>query len=99
MAAQHQSRMLFVFRGWNARHQASPAPLRLLVEGVDTLSLHILKRRGPPLLAPLELPARSGRLEALLQARKGRHFRETVSTPADSLDRRSHVLDRTPSIA
>lgn len=99
MAAQQQSRMLFVFRGWNARHQASPAPLRLLVEGVDTLWLHILKRRGPPLLAPLELPARSARLAALLQARKGLLSREPVATPAQSSDRRSHVLDRAASIA
>ena len=99
MAAQQQSRMLFVFRSWNARHQASPAPLRLLVEGVDTLWLHILKRRGPPLLAPLELPARSARLAALLQARKGLLSREPVATPAESSDWRSHVLDRAASIA
>lgn len=99
MAAQQQSRLLFVFRGWNARHQASPAPLRLLVEGGDSLALHILKRRGPPLLAPLQLPARGVRLAALLQARKIRLGSESAATPADPSNRRSHVLDRTPSLA
>ena len=99
MAAQQQSRLLFVFRDWNARHQASPAPLRLLVEGGDSLVLHILKRKGPPLLTPLQLPARGARLAALLQARKGRLAAESAATPADASDRRSHVLDRTPSLA
>src|SRR5512140_359936 len=94
LAAQHQSRLLFVFRGWNARHEASPAPLRLLVEGADSLALHILKRRGPPLLAPLQLPSRGVRLAALLQARKGRLDSESAATPADAPDRRSHALDR-----
>jgi protein ImuA len=97
MAAQQQSRLLFVFRGWNARHQASPAILRLLVEGVDSLELHILKRRGPPLLNSLELPARGVRLAALLNARKA-----LAAGPARSpapADRRSHGLVRAASIA
>ena len=34
----------------------------------DALVLHILKRRGPPLQAPLRLPARPARLQALLAA-------------------------------
>jgi protein ImuA len=98
MAAQKQSRLLFVFRGWDARHQASPAVLRLLVEGVDTLQLSILKRRGPPLLNPLALPARGQRLAALLDARKAL-VSNLASPPASPSDRRSHVLDRTASIA
>lgn len=99
MAARQQSRLLFVFRTWKARHEASPATLRLLVDGVDCLALHILKRRGPPLLAPLQLPARSSRLTALLQARKASASRGAAPVPADPLDRRSHVLDRTASVA
>lgn len=99
MAAQQQSLLLFVFRSWKSRHEASPATLRLLVDGVDTLALHILKRRGPPLLAPLELPARSARLAALLQARKARASWGPAPAGADSLARRSHVLDRTASFA
>lgn len=97
MAAQQQSRLLFVFRGWNARHQASPATLRLLLEGVDSLELSILKRRGPPLLNPLELPAHGARLAALMSARKAMTS-GPASVPAPA-DRRSHVLDRTASIA
>jgi protein ImuA len=94
MAAQQQGRLLFVFRGLNARHDASPARLRLLVEGVDMLSLYILKRRGPPIETPLPLPACSARLAALLEARKTR----VPDAPAVALPRRSHVLDRTAAL-
>jgi protein ImuA len=94
MAAQQHDKLLFVFRGLNVRHDASPARLRLLVEGVDTLQLHILKRRGPPLETPLALPACPPRLAALLAARK----RRPSSAPA-APHRRSHVLDRTAAIA
>jgi protein ImuA len=95
LAAQQHERLLFVFRGLNARHDASPARLRLLLEGVDRLELHILKRRGPPLETPLALPAHSARVAALLEARKARG--SALSTPAVvvPLPRRSHVLDRT----
>ena len=95
MAAQQQGRLLFVFRGLNARHDASPARLRLLVEGVDTLLLHILKRRGPPIETPLPLPAYSARLAALLEARKARVPGAPAVVP---LPRRSHVLDRTAAL-
>jgi protein ImuA len=102
MAAQQQDRLLFVFRGLNARHDASPARLRLLLEGVDQLELHILKRRGPPLETALALPGHSARLVALLEARK-RRGSGTLSTallpaPVVPLPRRSHVLDRTAAL-
>lgn len=97
MAAQQHDKLLFVFRGLNARQDSSPARVRLLAEGVDTLQLHILKRRGPPLEKPLVLPAWSRRVAALLDARKG-----PAPTPAPAsatpLHRRSHVLDRTAAI-
>jgi protein ImuA len=108
MAAQQHDKLLFVFRGVDARHDASPARLRLLAEGVDTLQLHILKRRGPPLETPLSLPAHAARVAALLDARKGRGV--TGASPATSaailpatvpelsLHRRSHVLDRTAAV-
>jgi protein ImuA len=98
MAAQQQSRLLFVFRGSKARHEASPAPLRVMVEGVDRLDLHILKRRGPPLSAPLELPAHSPQLAALLKARKAGSAAGSA-LPSEAAQRRSHVLDRTASLA
>jgi protein ImuA len=97
MAAQQQGRLLFVFRGLNARHDSSPARLRLLVDGVDTLELHILKRRGPPIETTLPLPACSARLAALLEARKARA--PTVpAAPAIPLQRSLHVLDRTAAL-
>lgn len=92
LAARQHGKLLFVLRGAAARAQASPAPLRLLLEGVDTLQLHILKRKGPPLDAPLQLPALPARLQALLASRRrGAEAPEPV--PATT-DRRSHVLDR-----
>jgi protein ImuA len=100
MAAQQHDKLLFVFRGLDARQDASPARLRLLAEGLDTLQLHILKRRGPPLETPLELPAHAARVAALLEARKGRApaLITPDTVPVVSLHRRSHVLDRTAAI-
>lgn len=72
MAAQQHSRLLFVFRGLRTRNDASPAQLRLLVEGTEamkTMQVHILKRRGPPLADALDLPAHPARLAALLDSR------------------------------
>jgi len=99
LAAQQHQRLLFVFRGLHARHDASPARLRLLLQGVDRLELHILKRRGPPLETPLALPAHSARVAALLDARKARAFAPS-SAPGVvvPLPRRSHGLDRTVAV-
>lgn len=93
LAAQQRQRLLVVFRGLRARHQASPARLRLLAEGVDALQVHILKRRGPPLAAPVVLPAWPALLAALLAARKGTGQGTAQPAPL-SHDRSSHALDR-----
>jgi protein ImuA len=101
MAAQQHDRLLllFVFRGLNARHDASPARLRLLLEGVDQFELHILKRRGPPLETALALPGHSARLAALLEARRRRGSATVSTEPVPvPLPRRSHVLDRTAAL-
>ncbi|MDQ0033052.1 protein ImuA [Variovorax boronicumulans] len=70
-AAQHDV-MLFVCRPESAARGASPARLRLQVESCaadsSQIELHILKRRGPPLAAPVMLPARNERMTALLAA-------------------------------
>jgi len=70
-AAQHES-LLFVFRPEGAARTASPARLRLqLASCADDpaqIEVRILKRRGPPLAAPIQLPARSERMTALLAA-------------------------------
>lgn len=70
-AAQHDS-LLFVFRPETVAHAASPARLRLQLttcgESPAQIDIRILKRRGPPLASPLQLPARSERMTALLAA-------------------------------
>jgi protein ImuA len=70
IASQQQGRLFFAFRPLTARNDSSPARLRLLVEGRETLQVHVLKRRGPPLSAPVELAAHAGRLAELLDSRK-----------------------------
>jgi protein ImuA len=98
MAAQQHKRLLFVFRGVQARNDASPARLRLFVEGVDSLELRIIKRRGPPLESALPLPAHSARVAALLEARRGRGAAKPSAPAAVPLPGRSHVLDRTAAL-
>lgn len=94
LCAQQHDKFLLAFRLLPAQQQASPARLRLLVEGVDQLEVRILKRRGPPVLQPVLLPAQPVRLAALLAARKSRR-----SSPVRLISRGSHVLDRTASYA
>ena len=76
IAAHAHHKLLFVFRPLRAQNESSPAPLRLLLEGVvqegGNLRVHVLKRRGPPLAAPLLLDTRVDRLSALLVASRER---------------------------
>ena len=95
LCAQGGDKLLFVFRPVTAGSHSSPARLRLLVEGTDSLQVSILKRRGPPLLQPLMLQAQPKRLAALLAARKSRRDKAPLPLPQPA----SHVLDRTPSFA
>lgn len=91
LAARRHRKLLFVLRGPDAQRQASPAPLRLLLDGVDELQLRILKRKGPPLDEAIGLPALPVRLQALLDARR----RGVPAAPAPPPEhRRSHGLDR-----
>ena len=108
-AAQHES-LLFVFRPANAAASTSPARLRLQLmacEGDRTqIDVHILKRRGPPLASPIQLPARSRRMTALLAAsqlrRKLLRQQEGVAQPGegatvvrlDIFSGKRHALDR-----
>nr|WP_231402507.1 translesion DNA synthesis-associated protein ImuA [Caenimonas aquaedulcis] len=103
LAAQQHDKLLFVMRGLDVRNDSSPARIRLLLEGTDTLQLRILKRRGPPLDTPIELPAHSARVAALLAARQGRATSPSTPTPAiaipaPALSRRPHVLDRAAAL-
>ena len=113
-AAQHDA-LLFVFRPENVGHAASPARLRLQLatceEDPAQMDVRILKRRGPPLALPIQLPARSRRMAALLAAsqlrRKLRRQEEgelprTQSATVVRLDLhkgKSRALDRTPLAA
>lgn len=99
LAAQRQERLFFVFRGLDACHDASPARLRLALEGAPALELRILKRRGPPLETPLVLPACSARMAALLEARQGRTKAAPAAMHAQVAHGRSHGLDRSAALA
>lgn len=57
LAAQAHDGPAFVLREMAAREQPSAAALRLALKpaGPDRLALRLLKRRGPPLAAPLQL--------------------------------------------
>ncbi|MES2946034.1 MAG: translesion DNA synthesis-associated protein ImuA [Pseudomonadota bacterium] len=76
IAAHACNKLLFVFRPLRAQHESSPAPLRLLLEGTHqdagNLLVHVKKRRGPPLAAPVLLATRAERLSALLAASQDR---------------------------
>ena len=92
LAAAQQHKLLFVFRGLDVRGESSPARVRLEIEESDALRVHLLKRRGPPLAAAIELPSHPLRLQHLLDSRR----RGAPALPTRS---RSHGLDRTVALA
>jgi len=108
-AAQHES-LLFVFRPIAAAASTSPARLRLQLMACEDdsaqIDVRILKRRGPPLASPIQLPARSRRMTALLAASQLRRklLRQQEGGPQEAqgatvvrLDfhqRNRHALDR-----
>ena len=95
MAAQQHGKLLFVFRPGQTRNAATPARLQLQLEDGLELRVRILKRRGPPLLESVVLPAQPARLSALLQARRNKSATVLAVNPGS----RSHVLDRTEAHA
>ncbi len=77
LAAAQQQQLLWVFRPVSAAQQASPALLRLQVQGLALpgdavlspgMQVRILKRRGPPLVQGLDLPGCHHRLAQALAA-------------------------------
>lgn len=77
LAAAQQQQLLWVFRPVSAAQQASPALLRLQVQGLALpsdaaaspgMQVQILKRRGPPLAQGLDLPGCHPRLAQVLAA-------------------------------
>lgn len=91
LAAAQQQQLLWVFRPISAAPQASPALLRLQVQGrllsADTsapaapgMQVQILKRRGPPLVQALDLPGCHPRLaQALAAQAERRHAAQVVA--------------------
>jgi protein ImuA len=71
--------------------QASPARLRLWLPSGDAPEVHVLKRRGPPLNAPVRLPQQPAMLAQWLQARALR-FPHKPTLPTLLPD--PHGLDR-----
>ncbi len=102
MAAQTHGKLLFVMRPAPAQAESSPALLRLLVTGpprdaqVDALTVHVLKRRGPPLAHPLIMLARPARLAALLALCEGPGA--VIHTTAQDAGG-AHALDRLTAAA
>jgi protein ImuA len=94
LAAAQQGKLLFVFRGIEAKGESSPARVRIELEESEALRVHIFKRRGPPLAEAIELPSQPLRLRHLLESR--RKARDSATTPTTTtMNRdRSHVLDR-----
>ena len=81
LAAAQQQQLLWVFRPVSAAPQASPALLRLQVQGLALpgdaaaspgMQVQILKRRGPPLVQGLDLPGCHPRLAQVLAAQAER---------------------------
>ena len=89
LAAAQQQQLLWVFRPVSAAPQASPALLRLQVQGLPAgasapttpgLQVQILKRRGPPLVQALDLPGCHPRLaQALAAQAERRHAAQVVA--------------------
>ncbi len=83
LAAAQQQQLLWVFRGAHGAAQASPAMLRVQLQGLPLpghpagapqMQVHILKRKGPPLEQGLCLPACPSLLAQVLQAQAGRRM-------------------------
>jgi protein ImuA len=64
--------LLFLMRPPSVQAEPSSARLRLGLDGTDRCAVRILKRRGPPLARPVELPLHPLRLAAVLQDAPGR---------------------------
>lgn len=95
LAAHDHAKLLWVLRPAQARHESSPAPLRLLLELAPPCSttgpqalVHILKRRGPPLDAPVSLQLQNPALQTLLAAARTRGQARRAKSA------HIHVLDR-----
>lgn len=101
LAAAQQQQLLWVFRPASAAQQASPALLRLQVQGLalsgDTsvspgMRVQILKRRGPHLVQGLDLPGCHPRLAQALVAQAERRRAAQVVAHATVVHRNAAAL-------
>jgi len=95
MAAAGHHKLLFLMRPESAHNDASPAVLRLRLSVqatqpapstdastlADALQVQVLKRRGPPLVQPLQLRARNQRMTLLLAAQSRHALDRTAACP------------------
>ncbi len=103
LAARACDYPVLLFRPLAARHESSPAPLRLTLTARGSLQLQvgIVKRRGPALEQPLLLDAPAVGLTQLLAWRERRHPEgpsPPITRPASDWAL-PHVLDRAASQA
>ncbi|MFM9916250.1 MAG: translesion DNA synthesis-associated protein ImuA [Rhizobacter sp.] len=96
LAAQAHDGPAFVFRELVAQERPTAAPLRLALRagGADRLRVHVLKRRGPPLEAPLMLtlqPVLSDVLRASAWQRQ--HSARDVRLPVQEHITRHHPTE------
>ena len=84
ISAQQFEGLVFIFRPEASQHQASAAPLRLLVRASApwSLQLHILKRRGPAHSGVLDLPAIPRSLQAVITPRMLHSASSPTSNPS-----------------
>lgn len=87
VCAQSCDGLVFLCRPESARHESSPAPLRVLASPALDWQLHvqILKRRGPTMAEPIMLPSLPGALACVITPRlrqPSRFFREEVAAHA-----------------
>jgi protein ImuA len=85
LAGASHAALMFAFRPDAARHESSPAPLRLRVRGeAQGLQLEIIKRRGPALDQPITVPAT---LPVMVALRKRRVVQDLDRNAAHAVDR------------
>lgn len=88
--------LVFAFRSIDARHDSSPAPLRLTLQAQaeDGLALHIIKRRGPAMDQPLRLAAPLAVTPALRRATARPPFSSRAPAGQSAAPASDHVVDR-----
>jgi len=97
LAARHTTGPVFVFRPWAAQQSPSPAPLRMLLlpRRYPGLAVQIIKRRGPIMLAPIDIaiPIPGSGLPVI------EDHDAIVVTPNHAVDRLRHSLPLSGTIA